>query len=168
MSYYCVFCEIIAGREPADVRYEDEHVIVFKNRLNWVPVMLLAVPKEHMTQGELWTSDALTHVARAAAEDRTEVPEERLVVNHGVGVDRRTWLRRGVEIEIVIQELAEIGVHGRQIRVILRRALIYADRVSFLVLHRGHEISGGLRGELKRRQIREHLPEVLRRLRPPI
>lgn len=68
VDYYCVFCEIIAGREPADVKYEDEHVIVFKNRLNWVPVMLLAVPKEHMTQGELWTSGAMTHVARVAAE----------------------------------------------------------------------------------------------------
>jgi histidine triad (HIT) family protein len=68
VSYYCVFCEIVAGREPAEVRYQDEHVVVFRNRLNWVPVMLLAVPREHMTQGELWTSDTMTHVARVAAE----------------------------------------------------------------------------------------------------
>ncbi|MBF6599002.1 MAG: HIT domain-containing protein [Dehalococcoidia bacterium] len=85
MSYFCVFCEIIDGREPADIRYQDEHVIVFKNRLNWVPVMLLAVPKRHMTQGELWTSDAMVHVARAAAEqgDRFSPAGFRLLSNFG-------------------------------------------------------------------------------------
>jgi len=51
---YCVFCEIIAGREAAEVLYDDEDVIVFRNRLRWVPVMLLAVPKRHMDQSELW------------------------------------------------------------------------------------------------------------------
>ena len=54
MAYYCVFCEIIAHREPADILYEDEDVIVFRNRLKWVPVMLLSVPKKHVTQAELW------------------------------------------------------------------------------------------------------------------
>ena len=53
---YCVFCEIIAHREPARIEYEDDDVIVFHNVLNWVPVMLLAVPKQHMLQYELWTS----------------------------------------------------------------------------------------------------------------
>jgi histidine triad (HIT) family protein len=54
MPRYCVFCEIIARREPADILYETDEVIVFRNRLRWVPVMLLAVPKRHMTQAELW------------------------------------------------------------------------------------------------------------------
>jgi histidine triad (HIT) family protein len=68
MSSYCVFCEIIARREPATILYEDDNVIVFRNRLNWVPVMLLAVPKQHMEQSELWTSEVITKVAKAAAE----------------------------------------------------------------------------------------------------
>lgn len=69
MSFYCVFCEIIAHREPADIRYEDDEVVVFKNRLTWVPVMLLAVPRQHMTQGELWTSgETMAKVAQVAAE----------------------------------------------------------------------------------------------------
>ena len=54
MPYACTFCEIIAHREPAEVLYEDDEVIVFRNRLRWVPVMLLSVPTRHMTQGELW------------------------------------------------------------------------------------------------------------------
>jgi histidine triad (HIT) family protein len=51
---YCVFCEIIAGREPADVLYRDEDVIVFRNLLRWVPVMLLVAPTRHLRQHELW------------------------------------------------------------------------------------------------------------------
>ena len=51
---YCVFCEIAAHREPADILYEDDDVMVFRNRLRWVPVMLLAIHKQHETQAELW------------------------------------------------------------------------------------------------------------------
>jgi histidine triad (HIT) family protein len=68
VSYYCVFCEIIARREPARIEYEDDDVVVFHNVLNWVPVMLLSVPRQHLTQGELWTSPLLEKVGSAAAE----------------------------------------------------------------------------------------------------
>ena len=51
---YCTFCEIVAKREPAEILYEDEEVVVFRNRLRWAPVMLLVVPRRHVTQEELW------------------------------------------------------------------------------------------------------------------
>lgn len=54
MQRYCVFCEIVAHREPADILYEDDEVMVFRNRLRWVPIMLLSIPKTHKTQTELW------------------------------------------------------------------------------------------------------------------
>src|SRR5207237_2371195 len=54
MPYACTFCEIVERREPADILYEDDEVMVFRNRLRWVPVMLLTIPKRHMTQAELW------------------------------------------------------------------------------------------------------------------
>jgi len=63
---YCVFCEIIAGREPATVLFEDDEFIVFRNKLRWVPVMLLVVPKDHLTQTELWTN--LRHAGEIAAK----------------------------------------------------------------------------------------------------
>ena len=63
---YCVFCEIIDGREPADILYRDDHVIVFRNVLRWVPVMLLAVPVRHMHQSELWRD--MGRVAAVAVE----------------------------------------------------------------------------------------------------
>jgi histidine triad (HIT) family protein len=68
MEYRCTFCEIVARREPARIVYEDDDVMVFHNVLNWVPVMLLAVPKQHMLQYELWTSDVVGKVAKVAAE----------------------------------------------------------------------------------------------------
>jgi histidine triad (HIT) family protein len=61
---YCVFCEIIARREPAEVLFEDDEVIVFRNRLRWVPLMLLSVPKRHMEQAELWQN--MGHVGEIA------------------------------------------------------------------------------------------------------
>ena len=65
----CVFCEIVAGREPANVRYEDDRVIAFDNLLDWAPVMMLLVPKAHMSQGELWgNGELLAHMGGIAAE----------------------------------------------------------------------------------------------------
>ncbi len=64
----CVFCDIVAGRSPAKVRYLDEDIIVFVNRLTWVPVMLLVVPKKHYSQLELWNSGILNRLGKVAAE----------------------------------------------------------------------------------------------------
>ncbi|MBI2886212.1 MAG: HIT domain-containing protein [Chloroflexi bacterium] len=63
---YCTFCDIVARKEPATIYYEDDEVIVFENLLRWVPVMLLVVPKKHMTQADLWTD--MGTVARVAVE----------------------------------------------------------------------------------------------------
>jgi histidine triad (HIT) family protein len=41
---------------------------VFRNRLNWAPVMLLAVPRQHLQQAELWSSDVMAKVSRVAVE----------------------------------------------------------------------------------------------------
>lgn len=63
---YCTFCDIIARTEPATIHYEDDEVIVFGNLLRWVPIMLLVVPKKHMTQDELWQN--MGPVAQVAQE----------------------------------------------------------------------------------------------------
>ncbi len=66
MRSYCVFCNIVAGREPANIIYQDDQVIVIQNVLRWVPIMLLAITKEHRTQMELWQD--IGPVAKVAAE----------------------------------------------------------------------------------------------------
>ena len=45
----CVFCRIVAGDEPAKIRYIDEDIIAIVNKLTWVPVMLLVMPKKHLS-----------------------------------------------------------------------------------------------------------------------
>ena len=61
---YCAFCEIIAHKATAEILYEDDEVIVFRNRLSWVPTMLLSVPRKHLSQAELWQD--LGHVGEIA------------------------------------------------------------------------------------------------------
>ena len=64
----CVFCEIVAGKSPSKVYYEDDEVIVIDNVLQWTPIMLLVMPKGHMTQGDLWTSGAIATIGRIAVD----------------------------------------------------------------------------------------------------
>lgn len=64
----CVFCAIVAHESPARIRYEDDDVIVFDNVLRWAPIMLLAVPREHLSQEEMWASGVIARVGAVAVE----------------------------------------------------------------------------------------------------
>ena len=64
----CVFCQIVAGQSPARVRYLDEDVIVIVNKLTWVPVMLLVMPKQHMRQSEMWESGLMNRLGKVAVD----------------------------------------------------------------------------------------------------
>jgi len=64
----CVFCEIVAGRSPARIRYLDNDIIVIVNKLTWVPVMLLVMPKKHMGQIEMWSSGLMPRLGDVAVE----------------------------------------------------------------------------------------------------
>jgi histidine triad (HIT) family protein len=44
----CIFCKIIAGQIPANMVYEDEHVLSFHDIHPWAPVHILIVPKRHI------------------------------------------------------------------------------------------------------------------------
>ena len=64
----CVFCEIVGDRSPARVRYLDEDIIVIVNRLTWVPLMLLVMPKQHMRQSEMWSSGLMPRLGEVAVD----------------------------------------------------------------------------------------------------
>ena len=64
----CAFCEIVAGWLPRRVRFEDADLLAFDNRLTWAPIMLLVVPKEHMTQQEFWESGVFPRAAKLAVQ----------------------------------------------------------------------------------------------------
>ncbi len=81
----CVFCAIIAGRSPAEIWHEDESLIVFFNKLRWLRVQLLIVPKEHKTQAEFWREDMERAAALAVELGEEHAPGGfRLVSNFGI------------------------------------------------------------------------------------
>jgi histidine triad (HIT) family protein len=48
MDEQCRFCEIIRGEREADIVYEDDIIVVFKDNYPAVPVHLLVVPRKHI------------------------------------------------------------------------------------------------------------------------
>jgi len=48
----CIFCEIVNRKAPAEVVYEDEEIIAFKDIHPVAPVHILVVPKRHIDSVE--------------------------------------------------------------------------------------------------------------------
>ena len=44
----CVFCRIVLRQSPADIEYEDDDVLAFKDIYPKAPVHILIVPKRHI------------------------------------------------------------------------------------------------------------------------
>lgn len=51
----CIFCAIAAGRAPARIVHEDEHVLAFEDIQPQAPVHVLVVPRRHVES--LWELD---------------------------------------------------------------------------------------------------------------
>ena len=66
----CIFCQIVAGQSPARFRYSDQDIVVIVNKLTWVPLMLLVMPKEHLTQIQMWSSGLLNRLGNVARPQR--------------------------------------------------------------------------------------------------
>ncbi|MBA7615913.1 Purine nucleoside phosphoramidase [subsurface metagenome] len=45
----CIFCQIVAGKIPADILYQDEEVIAFRDINPLAPTHLLIIPKKHIS-----------------------------------------------------------------------------------------------------------------------
>jgi histidine triad (HIT) family protein len=45
----CIFCKIIAGEIPSEIRYEDEKWLAFDNMKKTAPEHILLIPKKHYT-----------------------------------------------------------------------------------------------------------------------
>ena len=44
----CIFCQIIAGKVPSEILYQDEEVIAFHDINPQAPVHLLIIPRKHI------------------------------------------------------------------------------------------------------------------------
>lgn len=64
----CIFCSISAGQAPANYRYLDDDLMVIVNKLTWVPLMLLVIPRKHMSQMQMWSNSLLTRMGDLAVD----------------------------------------------------------------------------------------------------
>lgn len=66
----CIFCKIINKEIPAEIAYEDEHILAFKDIEPAAPIHLLFIPKKHIpTFFDLEPGDdaLMGHMQRAVA-----------------------------------------------------------------------------------------------------
>lgn len=73
----CIFCKIIKKEIPANIEYEDEDIIAFRDINPRAPVHVLVIPKEHRVRsaGEVKEEDLpiigrLIYVAKKIAEEK--------------------------------------------------------------------------------------------------
>jgi len=86
----CVFCQIVAGKIPSEILYQDEEVVAFRDINPAAPTHLLVVPKKHipslthLSQADLPLVGHMVNVANQLAREE-EISETgyRLVVNCG-------------------------------------------------------------------------------------
>jgi histidine triad (HIT) family protein len=86
----CVFCNIIAGKIPGDIVFQDEEVVAFRDINPQSPVHLLVIPKKHLTslvqitgQETPLMGHMITIANRLAQEEGVSETGYRLVINCG-------------------------------------------------------------------------------------
>jgi histidine triad (HIT) family protein len=85
----CLFCNIVAGKIPGDVVYQDESVLAFKDIHPKAPVHVLIVPKKHITSlveiksDELPLAAHMLEVANKIAKQLGVGKGYKLVINTG-------------------------------------------------------------------------------------
>ena len=86
----CLFCNMVEKKIPADVVYEDEHALAFRDIRPVAPTHVLVVPKKHVAAiHDLTPADASlignVMVAARAVADKLGLVKDgfRLVVNDG-------------------------------------------------------------------------------------
>lgn len=88
MTDNCLFCKIASKQIPADLVYEDDLVMAFKDISPQAPVHQLIIPKQHITtlnDVDLDHRELLGHMVftatQLAAEQNLSEPGFRLIMN---------------------------------------------------------------------------------------
>jgi len=108
----CIFCKIVAGDIPADIIYQDEAVLAFRDLNPQAPTHALVIPRKHIaTLNDLTADDAelvgRMHLAARSVAEQDGIAESgyRTVFNcnegagqtvfhvhlHVLGGRRMTW-----------------------------------------------------------------------------
>ncbi len=88
----CIFCQIVAGKIPSEIIYQDEEVIAFRDINPQAPTHLLIIPRKHIpslaqiSETDLSLIGQMVAVAnRLAKEEGISEAGYRLVINCGEG-----------------------------------------------------------------------------------
>jgi histidine triad (HIT) family protein len=86
----CIFCQIVAGKVPSNILYQDEEVIAFRDVNPQSPTHLLIIPRRHipslahLSKAELSLIGHMVDVANQLAKKEGIVEKGyRLVINCG-------------------------------------------------------------------------------------
>jgi histidine triad (HIT) family protein len=86
----CIFCQIAAGKIPAEITYRDEELIVFRDINPQAPTHLLIIPKRHIPSlAQLSPADLplmgrmVKAASKLAKEEGITETGYRLIVNCG-------------------------------------------------------------------------------------
>jgi histidine triad (HIT) family protein len=92
----CIFCQIIAGKQPATILYQDEQVTAFRDLHPQGPTHILLVPNRHISSmAEVQAADGelLGALLLAAAQlaRQAGLGGYRLVINNGAEAGQSVW-----------------------------------------------------------------------------
>ena len=86
----CIFCQIVAGKIPSEIIYQDEELIAFRDINPQAPTHLLIIPRKHiasltdLSEAESSLIGDMVNIANQLAK-REDISESgyRLVINCG-------------------------------------------------------------------------------------
>ena len=107
----CIFCQIVAGKVPSEILYQDEEVIAFRDIHPLAPTHLLIIPKRHIP--------SLTHLSE----------EDLPLMGHMVNTANQLAKREGIA-ESGYRLVINCGEQGGQLVPHLHMHLIGGRRLS--------------------------------------
>ena len=94
----CLFCRIVAGEVSADIVYQDQRAVAFRDINPQAPVHILVIPREHMEsldeasqKDEAQLGHLLRVAARVANEQGLSDSGYRTVINTGAGAGQSVF-----------------------------------------------------------------------------
>jgi histidine triad (HIT) family protein len=81
----CLFCGIVAGEVPADIVASDERTVAFRDLNPQAPVHVLVVPRRHIVNASVVTTDDADDVVALLAAAKAVADAE------GIGGDDRGY-----------------------------------------------------------------------------
>lgn len=93
----CIFCKIIKKEIPAQIVYEDEHILAFEDINPQAPIHILFIPKEHYTSLNTLPEDKQKVIGHILLKAR-EVADKRGIRDRGYRIVLNTEKDSGQEV----------------------------------------------------------------------